>query len=271
MAALCSRAGSARPRLLITAHGADLQGLDFPLARWLKRWTLRHADAITVVSRALADRVAALLDCAEKLTVLPMGVDLTTAFVPAAPRPADRTLVFAGRLVEKKGLQQLLAAMPKVLEHFPDCRLLVAGDGPLGAALQEQARQLGIDGQVDFLGRYRNDQLPAILGSASLAVFPFQVAAGGDQEGLGLVAIEAMGCGLPVVVSDVPAVHDVVTHQATGLIAKPGDSDDLAKQILRLLEDPALAVQLADAGRRQAVSRFDWRAVAQAYAQLLSP
>lgn len=268
---LCADASSPRPRLVVTAHGADLQGLNSALARWLKRRVLAGSDAVTVVSRALADRAAALRADPQRVHVLPMGVDLAETFVPGKNEAPEHTLVFAGRLVDKKGVAPLLRAMPKVLRHYPDCRLLVAGEGPLRPSLDALAHDLGIESQVNFLGRYRNSDLPATLARARVAVLPFQVAAGGDQEGLGLVAVEALGCGLPVVVGNVPAVSDVIVHEQTGLIANAGDNEDLAGQILRLFDDPAFAQRLANAGRAHALARFDWQAVAAGYAEVLSP
>lgn len=270
VAVLGVAAGRRRPRLLVTAHGADLHGLNTGPARWIKRLVLRRADVISVVSGSLASHITPLITTPGKLHVAPMGVDLMQTFVPASEKSRGQTLVFAGRLVEKKGLAQLLDALPMILSHRPDCRLLVAGDGPLRATLEARAQRLDVAAHVVFQGRYRNDELPGIFGQADVGVFPFQIAAGGDQEGLGLVTVEAMGCGLPVVVGDVPAVHDVVAHEHNGLIVPAGDSTALAAQILRLLDDPALATRLAITAREEAMARFDWQVVTDRYAQLLN-
>lgn len=267
---LGSRLSGLRPRLLVTAHGADLHGLNSRLARQLKCYVLDRADAVSVPSTYLARLVADDFDDADKLHVAPMGVDLRETFVPAGQSPAHPTLVFAGRLVEKKGVARLLEAMPAVLARAPDCRLLVAGHGPLLSTLQAQARALGISSHIDFLGPYLNDDLPDILRRGTIGVFPFQIAGGGDQEGLGLVVIEAMGCGLPVVVGNVPAVRDVVVDGSTGKLVPPADSAQIAEAIIGIVSSPKLARCLGDRGRGHALARFDWTVVAERYRELLS-
>ncbi|MGB5741982.1 MAG: glycosyltransferase family 4 protein, partial [Sedimenticolaceae bacterium] len=102
-----------------------------------------------------------------------------------------------------------------------------------------------------------------------LAVLPFRTADDGDVEGLGLVAIEAMGCGLPVIVGDVPAIHDVVTHGETGWIVPSDAPDALATAIIELLDNEALAARLRDNARRHALQSFDWSVVTQLYRDIL--
>ena len=98
---------------------------------------------------------------------------------------------------------------------------------------------------------------------------PSVVAASGDQEGLGLVAIEAMGCGCAVVASDLPTVRDSVSDGETGLMVSPGDPSDLAAKIATLLVDDELTAKLAANGRRYALEHFDWQRVGDGYAQLI--
>ncbi len=257
-------------RLLATSHGADIHALRFSIARWLKRLTLQHADAVTVVSHALEREASELTQEPEKLHVVPMGVDLQQRFLPARRNVGRPTLLFTGRLVEKKGVSTLLESLTLVLPEVSDCRLLIAGSGPQQSTLKASAQRLGIAGAVEFLGSYRNEDLPKLLQQSDVAVYPFRCAAGGDQEGLGLVMLEAMGCGLPVVAGNVPAVHDVIEHERTGLLVPPDDPPALANALLRLFNDPELAMRLANAGRTHALAKFDWPVIAERYADLLS-
>ena len=132
------------------------------------------------------------------------------------PRHTDDVLMFVGRLVEKKGVGDLIAAMPAILAKRPEARAVIVGHGPLEDRLKTQAAVLGVADAVSFAGHKTNQELPDILRSASLAVMPFCVAGNGDVEGLELAAVEAMGCGLPVIVGDVAAIHDVVTGRPAG-------------------------------------------------------
>jgi glycosyltransferase involved in cell wall biosynthesis len=255
-------------RLVVTAHGADVHLTGGWLSGLLKREVLRSADLLTVVSRALRQKLLQSLPQAA-IEVAPMGVDLQTRFVPGHESPETDTLVFAGRLVAKKGVADLLEALPRVRARRPEARLLIAGQGPLEADLRALAERLQIGDAVEFLGSVSNDRLPAVLHRADLAVLPFCTADDGDAEGLGLVTVEAMGAGIPVIVGDVAAVHDVITHGETGWIVPARNPAALADAIVRLLEDPALAARLAGKGRRYAAQTFDWSVVAARYRTLL--
>jgi glycosyltransferase involved in cell wall biosynthesis len=130
--------------------------------------------------------------------------------------------------------------------------------------------QLGVEDKVTFLGGYRYEELPHLFQRADIAVYPFCQTVDGDQEGLGLVVLEAMGCGLPVVVSDLPAVHDMITDGETGLLVPPQDASELAKAIESLIRNPVYSDRLSRAARRFAVEHFDWHNIAQRYAKLLT-
>jgi glycosyltransferase involved in cell wall biosynthesis len=111
-------------------------------------------------------------------------------------------------------------------------------------------------------------ELPALYRRARLAVFPFVVAKSGDQEGLGLVQVEAMGCGCPVIAGDLPAIHDTITHGENGLLVQSGNAEALADTIIRALNDWDLCLRLAREARRRVVERFDWEVIAEKYAGL---
>ena len=172
-----------------------------------------------------------------------------------------------GRLVEKKGVEVLLRAFAEIGTRHPDQTLRIIGDGPLRAELEQLARDLGCT-NICFIGAIPNQDVPAELNHASIAVVPSVVASDGDQEGLGLVAVEAMACGCAVVVSALPALNDVVTDGETGMMVEPGDHEALSQAIESLLVDDARRTQLGEAGRDTARARFDWRAVSEDFSQL---
>jgi len=270
LALLALKLSGVRARTVVTAHGADIHGLNSGFAMWLKSRVVCGVDAVTVVSQALAHDARTLTTDPNKIQVIPMGVDLSSHFVPSTPRSRSQTLVFAGRLVEKKGVSTLLEAMAKLVRDKPNAQLLIAGFGPLRESLEARALELGISDRVEFLGSYRNQDLPDLFRRADIAVYPFMRASGGDQEGLGLVIVEAMGCGLPVVAGDLPAVHDVIRNHETGLLVASRDPSALAKTIKHLIDDAELAERLAQNGRSFALANFDWRIIADRYAALLA-
>lgn len=257
------------PRLLVTSHGGDLYALRGRILLALKRWVLNRADSITVVSQAMRDECARIGIDTSKVHVASMGVDLTTQFTPRNNASAPNSLVFVGRLGEKKGVEVLLRAMPAVLEQHPEAHLTIVGHGPERERLEKLAEFEDIVESVRFLGGKKHNELPALFRESAIAVMPSVVARTGDQEGLGLVAIEAMGCGCAVVSTDLPAIADSVQNKRTGLVARSGDASDLARCINELLASPALRQQLAERGRSFAVERFDWSIVGQRYNDLL--
>jgi glycosyltransferase involved in cell wall biosynthesis len=266
--ALARELPGCRFRFVVTAHGADVHVTGGLLGSFLKREILDSADQVTVVSKALHDLLRRELPTAD-IAIAPMGVDLQHRFVPATSATGDPVLVFVGRLVEKKGLADLLNAMPTIIAQVANARLLIVGDGPLKAGLQRLTQDLLLDDAVRFLGSVANECLPEVLHSARIAVFPFRIADNGDQEGLGLVMVEAMGCGLPVVASDLPGVRDVIEDGVTGRLTPPGDRDSLAAAVIDLLADGDQAMQLGSRARDSVVERFDWATVGAGYADLL--
>ncbi len=253
--------------LLVTSHGGDVYGLRGGLLSRIKRAIYRRANAVTVVSEAMRQQVEAQV--AGTLEVAPMGVDLRHRFVVLDDASGRQGLVFVGRLVEKKGVDVLLRAYARLSpEMRSQAPLTLVGDGPLRAGLEALAAELGIEAQTQFLGALANDRLPAILNRHAIAVVPSVVASSGDQEGLGLVTIEAMGCGCAVIASDLPAIRDVVEHGENGLLAEVGNPVALAEALERLVSDDSLRLSLAARGRELALERFDWSIATGRYRKL---
>jgi glycosyltransferase involved in cell wall biosynthesis len=254
---------------LVTSHGGDLYALQGRFLASLKRWVLGSADAISVVSNAMAEDCIRLGIAREKIAVQSMGVDLDSKFTPDDSDASRDGVIFVGRLVDKKGVEHLIEAMSLVTERYPDLRLTIVGDGPLRESLTDQARDIGVLANISFVGSVPNEEVPRYLRAAKIAVMPSVVAESGDQEGLGLVAVEAMGCGCAVVASDLPAVRDTVKDGFTGLMARPANGADLAEKIARLLDDETYRQMLAERVRHYAIEHFNWQAVGAAYARII--
>lgn len=253
-----------------TSHGADLYALKGCLPNTLKRFVAAKAAAVTVVSNAMGKELSGLGVDAGKVHVRSMGVDFQNRFVPdeSVSRSRDE-LLFVGRLVEKKGLSYLLDAMLLVLAKHPDAVLTIAGFGPEQDALEDQASRLGIERNVCFLGAVPQERLPNLYRRAAVFVAPFVQAASGDQEGLGLVLVEAIGCGCPVVAGDVPAVRDVL-GEGSSYCVDPRQPVALADAILRVLDDPYSTAHHAADLREALAERLDWERVADDYAKVLA-
>ena len=257
-------------RILCTSHGGDLFSLQSGFLQTLKRFTFRHSDHVTVVSRAMRDYLITM-DCGvENISVQSMGVDLTRQFVPDTNAAKTRDIIYVGRLVEKKGVSTLLDAIKLLEKDYPALKVILVGDGPERSSLVQQCRQLGIDKQVEFTGPIANDRVPEFYQSAKIAVVPSIVAADGDQEGLGLVAVEALGCGCATIVSDLPALSDVVTPGENGLVFTAGNAAELKNCITSLLNDASLYNHLTTSGRQAIIDKFDWQAVGARYLEIMA-
>ncbi len=254
--------GITRVPLVTTLHGTDVRlARDVKPARAPFRRVLAASAAVTAVSRFLADEVRAVAPCADPL-VAPMPV-ATELFQPdgAASERADDELLFVGRLTTQKGVDRLLEALARMRRP---ARLTVVGDGPEKPALGELAARLGVSGRVSWLPAVPQPGLAPLYRAATALVVP------SHEEGLGLVAVEAMLCGTPVVAFDSGGLRDVVLHERTGLLARAGDVDALAAAV-DLLLDPAAADfrgRLAKAGRAHALATFAPESVARRYAEI---
>lgn len=266
-AALLAFLPGGKAPFLVTTHGADLFALRARPLQAIKRFVLRHAARVTAVSHAMLAPLAALGATGGRVQVQSMGVAMTNHFVPdeRALRSTSE-LLFVGRLVEKKGLRYLLEALPAVVRQCPEITLTIAGFGPEEPFLRARVKQLRLDAVVNFLGAVPQSALPELYRRAALFVAPFVQASSGDQEGLGLVMVEAIGCGCPVLAGNVPAVNELLGPEWQ---VDARNTEQLAARIIELLGSSAeLTVRLASL-RADLVARFDWAHVAAHYADQL--
>jgi len=255
---------------IVTSHGGDLFGLRSALLTRGKQQVAAACSAMTVVSAAMRDEAMRIGLVPPRLDVLPMGVDLVNLFVPddSVPRSSNE-LLFVGRLVEKKGLRHLIDAMPAILAAHPSTRLKVAGFGPEEETLRARTKALNLAERVEFVGAVSQRDLPDLYRRAAVFVAPFVQARSGDQEGLGLVAIEAFGCGCPIVLSDLPATRDVLPGSTACVRVAPGSAAALAEAISAILALPDVGLRAVAAERQGMVDRFDWSRVASRYSKLI--
>lgn len=257
--------------LLLTSHGGDLFSLRGGLFERLKRAVVRQASAITVVSQAMVAEVIRLGADPQRVRVVPMGVDFQKLFTPGAAedrQPGE--ILFVGRLVEKKGVRYLIEAMPAILDQLPGARLRIVGTGPEEAVLRKLALHKGVAEHVEFLGALPQAELPALYRRANVFVAPFVEAASGDREGLGLVTVEAIACGCPVIVGDMPVLDDIFDPSEDNLRVNPRQVDQLARCVAAILTNPYEAYDRALAIRERIESRMSWDVIANGYIRLIT-
>lgn len=256
-----------RPRTFVTSHGGDLHSLSRKGFRGVLRWLIHGSTGFAVVSPALAEKCLADSLVDNRPLVIPMGVDLRNTFAPRAAITRNRhTLLFVGRLVRKKGMQVLLEALAKLNRRPGGLRLRVIGDGPERSMLEQRAKSLGVSDFVDFLGWQPKQKLPEAFASATAAIVPSTSGDFGDREGLGLVAIEAMGCQCPVIVADYAEIRQLIRNGENGFLFREGDAGDLALVIDQVLSaQPQQLVQIGTAARASVLHQFDWSEIAASH------
>jgi glycosyltransferase involved in cell wall biosynthesis len=261
----------ARPaRLVTTFYGVELRWVKgaMPFLKGFLAWAARRSDRVTAISNYTAGELRELADV--PIEVIPYTTslpDVTPASTPAsASQGGTGPVLFVGRLVERKGVGHLIEAIARLGPTGP--RLEIVGEGPERPRLEALAQRLGVASRVVFRGKIPPDELQASYARAAVCVLPSVLDARGDTEGLGVVLLEAMNHGTPVIASRVGGIPDIVEDGVSGLLVPPGDADALAAAVQRLGDDPALARRLGEAGRRRLREQFSWRAIVQRWLDL---
>jgi glycosyltransferase involved in cell wall biosynthesis len=206
---------------------------------------------VIAVGPAVAASLVAAGAAAHKIEIVPNGIDVAaygggdreSALQGLGIEEGARIVFCAARLTKVKGVDHLIRSAALVRARREDVRVLIAGDGPEREALKELARQVA-PGSVRFLGR--RDDVPDLLAAAGVVAIPSLA------EGQGLILLEAMAAGRPVVASRVGGLADVVQDGETGLLVPPADPEALAAGILAVVESPELAARLGASARRYA-------------------
>jgi glycogen(starch) synthase len=253
-------ANTHRAPLLMTLIN-DLQALSISKGTVLGH-VLHAADWVSTVSSAALAQVRQLIpDLSPRSSVIHNGIESAT--FPPARIPADMfRVLYLGRLAEQKGIDVLLNAMAVVIRRFPRARLVIAGDGPKRADLEDQVVRLGLSQSIEFLGWVAPQRVPRVISSASMLVIPSR------WEGLPNVALQAGLMGRPVVGSRVGGLPEIVDHQQTGILVPPENSDVLSEAIIRLLQNPDTASQMGQAARVKIEREFGWEQYVDSYETL---
>ena len=257
-----------------TLHGSDIHGLRSPGLKWLNAKVLKYSDACTANSSETA-RMAQHVAMEDDIAVVPMGVN--PRFVPAA-REGDRRqtgseagekrILYVGRLIDLKGVDYLIRALPKVLKIFPETKLVVVGSGPMKDDLMNLSDRLNLSDKVIYIPKVPQEKLLEFYTSANLFVLPSVVNEKGETEGLGVVLLEAMACGLPVIGSAVGGIPDIIKDGETGLLARQKEPDSLAEKITKLFSDAPLRRKLAENGYKMVEKNFSWDTISEKFIQI---
>jgi glycosyltransferase involved in cell wall biosynthesis len=256
-------------KILCTSHGGDLFSLKGNIARFVKRIILQSVDRITVVNSMMKQEVYAL--CSPQtpnVEVIPMGVDLQT-FTPSIIKQRPFSLLFVGRLVEKKGLAYLITALPEIVRKFPETTLTIIGTGPLKESLEHLVQEKHLNNEVNFLGSVSNTDLPQHYQQHQIAIYPFIVAENGDREGLPVVISEAIACGCCVITTDLPGLDDIADDNHGVLIVPQKNSQAITNTVLQLFDEPDKIQQNSKTALKNIAEKQSWEVIGRQYQTLI--
>ena len=240
-----------------TFHAFRERGHLYRMSKYMLRANPRRLDGRIAVSNAARSYVNRFHP--GDYEIIPNGIEYDRFATPAPVLEefddGRINLVFVGRMEKRKGLRYLLSAYADLKWDYPELRLIVVGPGEPDDDSQRVMGERNLT-DVVFAGQVSNEMLPAYYQTADIFCSP---ATGG--ESFGMVLLEAMAAGVPVVASDISGYRDVVTHGADGLLPAPSDPTALAGAIRTLIEDPDLRTQMGAAGRIKAHG-YRWSEVA---------
>ena len=260
--------------MVITIHGGDAFALTGSLFRKSKQFSLRHSSAWTTNTSATANAIVRD-DSIPAPHVIPMGVNVEhfasgrRERLRATVSNEKQIVLFVGRLVEKKGVDNLLTAFSMLPSAVQERSILwIIGGGEQEVALRALAEQLGIAEMTTFWGEIPNEQLPDYYTAADVFVGPSVVAESGDTEGQGVVFIEAFAAKLCVLATRTGGIAEVVEDGQTGILVEPRSPSQLAAGIERLLTDPQMRTSLAANAYNRAKTQYDWKTIATEFEAL---
>ena len=252
--------------IVALSHGHEIWWAKIPILKQILRKIIKNVDKLGYLGAFTKNEISKATSEVNKLVQIAPGID-TNYFQPKKPNPAliaryqlegRRVIVCVARLVHRKGQDQLIKALPSILEKFPDTILLIVGQGPIEQMLRNSARQLGVTHKVIFTGRVPHSDLADYICLGEVFAMPVRSRFFGfEVEGLGIAYLEASACGLPVVVGNSGGATDAVIDQVTGLLVDGTNVNEITDVICRLLADPAKSQAMGQAGRGWVIS--DWQ------------
>jgi N-acetyl-alpha-D-glucosaminyl L-malate synthase BshA len=250
-------------KIVTTLHGTDvtLVGSN-PSFKPVTELAITHSDAVTAVSQFLKDETYLQFGVRKEIEVVHNFVDTERHVRPIPPCippldcPDQHTLMHISNFRPVKRVGDVVRVFSRVAAQT-EARLILVGDGPEAGLAMQLARELGVSDRVNFTGVV--DGVTSLLAAANLLLLP------SETESFGLVALEAMASGVPVIASDVGGLPEVVGHGVSGFLAPVGDVDKMAEYAVRILSDCELCQAFSTGARRQAVAKFDYRDIVPQY------
>ncbi len=244
-------------RLFTTFYGVEIRWLKqkFPFLVRPFSFFINKADTITAISTHTARELDTITP--KRVEIVPFSAAVGSSVGTITD---GKKIVFVGRLVERKGVKYLIEAMAQAKEKIPH-KLVIIGDGPERANLEQQVHALHLEDSVMFTGRVSDEELRDHYQTCSFFVLPAVYDAKGDIEGLGVVLIEAMSYSKPAIASNAGGITDVVTDEDNGFLVPPGDVPALAKAIEKLATDNTMRERMGMRAKQVVDEKFSWNRI----------
>lgn len=257
-----------RGKLILTFYGAEFTlAKRIPLGISVLHFLLKHADQVIAISNFTKRKIQEIADVPVKIipfTAAFSSNNLEGKFKKNTRKASDKKkrILFVGRLIERKGVSYLIKAMPKILENI-QVQLDIIGTGLMFFELKKEVEKLGLGKVVFFRGRVDEKKIKNFYLNCDVFALPAVVDRWGDTEGLGVVLLEAMSFGKPVIASKVGGITDIIRSGVNGLLVPEKNSDDLAKAIIKILLNQKLRKRLAKNGLLTVKKSFSWNKIIQ--------
>jgi glycosyltransferase involved in cell wall biosynthesis len=205
----------------------------------------------------------------EKLELIPFGVD-TNFFRPIKVQKDTEIfqILSVGYLIERKGFLYLIKAIKDVLECHINVKLTIVGSGPMEMQIRNLIKELKLGEYIQIISNISDEKLLEIYNSSDLFVLSSIVDSQGNTEGLGVVLLEAMACGLPVIGSDTGGIPDIIINGETGLLVPEKDIFQLSRAIIELIENKDLKENISVKGYKMVKEKFSWEKIAKEYIKI---
>ena len=259
--------------LVSTVHSTEVgrsQGLHNPdsfLIDGIEWWMTYEAKRVIVCSNSVKWELESHFNLPhDKVTVIPNGVEISNFNLNInreevkrryGIKPNERIVLFIGRLVPQKGVDTLIKAVPLIIQRHRDAKILIAGDGWSRTYLEELAKSMGLGDHVRFLGFISDWELADLMVAADVLVVP------SVYEPFGIVALEGMAAGTPVVATNIGGLSEIIEHDKTGVLVYPRNPESIAWGVNRVLSDRKYADWLVRNARKKVLEAYSWEEIAK--------
>lgn len=247
---------------ITTAHVLDLTiSSNIPVLGILIKWVLKNTDSVTVNSSFTRDQVLHFSPSSLPISIIPMGMDETRIKNVKNKKPSlhqGHAILFVGRLINWKGIDTLIEAIHLIEPDYPDISLTIIGVGPERTRYEELTKKMELNSVIQFRGLVSDSELNDAYKTSDLFILPSKAQNGMVMEGLGVVLLEAIAHGVPVIGSRIGGIPDIIEDGVTGRLSEPGNAEDLAEKIEWVFGHPEESERYAEHARIMIKEKFSW-------------